>query len=122
VIVRNDVMQPFVYVFLLSATIAVILCSIFLRDVPYIWSGEDSFWDDFCLFPRSVEPDTISLGMLPACCTQICLNKKETGGEVVSATVVPAVPEDVEFNRTSLYWGLLLNLVLAVLFSSYFFN
>jgi hypothetical protein len=28
----------------------------------------------------------------------------------------------VELNRTSLYWGLLLILILAVLFSSYFFN
>ena len=28
----------------------------------------------------------------------------------------------VELNRTSLYWGLLLTFVLAVLFSSYFFN
>jgi hypothetical protein len=28
----------------------------------------------------------------------------------------------VELNRTSLYWGLLTILVLAVLFSSYFFN
>ena len=28
----------------------------------------------------------------------------------------------VELNRTSLYWGLLLIFVLAVLFSSYFFN
>nr|YP_010155901.1 photosystem II protein L [Cumathamnion serrulatum]QQY85401.1 photosystem II protein L [Cumathamnion serrulatum] len=30
--------------------------------------------------------------------------------------------EPVELNRTSLFWGLLLILVLAVLFSSYFFN
>lgn len=30
--------------------------------------------------------------------------------------------QTVELNRTSLYWGLLLILVLAVLFSSYFFN
>nr|YP_009677035.1 photosystem II protein L [Dictyocha speculum]QDH81696.1 photosystem II protein L [Dictyocha speculum] len=28
----------------------------------------------------------------------------------------------VELSRTSLYWGLLLIFVLAVLFSSYFFN
>jgi len=28
----------------------------------------------------------------------------------------------VELNRTSLFWGLLLIFVLAVLFSSYFFN
>nr|AFJ73205.1 photosystem II subunit L protein [Schistostega pennata]QWW92558.1 photosystem II protein L [Amphidium sp. 49156] len=28
----------------------------------------------------------------------------------------------VELNRTSLYWGLLLIFVLAVLFSNYFFN
>lgn len=28
----------------------------------------------------------------------------------------------VELNRTSLYWGLLLILILSVLFSSYFFN
>ena len=28
----------------------------------------------------------------------------------------------VELNRTSLYWGLLLIFVLAVLFSSYIFN
>nr|YP_009497560.1 photosystem II protein L [Astrosyne radiata]AWT40273.1 photosystem II protein L [Astrosyne radiata] len=28
----------------------------------------------------------------------------------------------VELNRTALYWGLLLIFVLAVLFSSYFFN
>ena len=30
--------------------------------------------------------------------------------------------QPVELNRTSLYWGLLLIIVLAVLFSSYFFN
>ena len=30
--------------------------------------------------------------------------------------------EPVELNRTSLYFGLLLIFVLAVLFSSYFFN
>ena len=30
--------------------------------------------------------------------------------------------QPVELNRTSLYWGLLLFFVLAVLFSSYFFN
>ena len=30
--------------------------------------------------------------------------------------------QDVELNRTSLYWGLLLIFVLAVLFSIYFFN
>ena len=30
--------------------------------------------------------------------------------------------QPVELNRTSLYWGLLLVFVLAVLFSSYFFN
>ena len=30
--------------------------------------------------------------------------------------------QPVELNRTSLYWGLLLIFVLAVLFSSYFFN
>ena len=30
--------------------------------------------------------------------------------------------QPVELNRTSLYWGLLLSVVLAVLFSSYFFN
>ena len=30
--------------------------------------------------------------------------------------------EPVELNRTSLFWGLLLIFVLAVLFSSYFFN
>jgi len=29
---------------------------------------------------------------------------------------------NVELNRTSLFWGLLLIFVLAVLFSSYFFN
>jgi photosystem II PsbL protein len=28
----------------------------------------------------------------------------------------------VELNRTSLFWGLLLIFVLAILFSSYFFN
>nr|YP_010212929.1 photosystem II protein L [Taxillus matsudae]UBK11053.1 photosystem II protein L [Taxillus matsudae] len=28
----------------------------------------------------------------------------------------------MELNRTSLYWGLLLIFVLAVLFSNYFFN
>jgi hypothetical protein len=28
----------------------------------------------------------------------------------------------VELNRTSLFWGLLLIFILAVLFSSYFFN
>ena len=30
--------------------------------------------------------------------------------------------QPVELNLTSLYWGLLLIFVLAVLFSSYFFN
>nr|YP_010290871.1 photosystem II protein L [Gahnia tristis]ULQ66028.1 photosystem II protein L [Gahnia tristis] len=30
--------------------------------------------------------------------------------------------QNVELNRTSLYWGLLLVFVLAVLFSNYFFN
>jgi len=30
--------------------------------------------------------------------------------------------QSVELNRTSLYWGLLLIFILAVLFSSYFFN
>jgi len=30
--------------------------------------------------------------------------------------------QNVELNRTSLYWGLLLIFVLAVLFSSYIFN
>nr|QIB72682.1 photosystem II protein L [Cyperus glomeratus] len=30
--------------------------------------------------------------------------------------------QHVELNRTSLYWGLLLNPVLAVLRSNYFFN
>nr|YP_010932326.1 L protein of photosystem II [Hormidiella parvula]WKT06031.1 L protein of photosystem II [Hormidiella parvula] len=30
--------------------------------------------------------------------------------------------QSVELNRTSLYWGLLTIFVLAVLFSSYFFN
>ena len=30
--------------------------------------------------------------------------------------------QPVELNRTYLYWGLLLIFVLAVLFSSYFFN
>jgi hypothetical protein len=30
--------------------------------------------------------------------------------------------QPVELNRASLYWGLLLIFVLAVLFSSYFFN
>nr|YP_009164585.1 photosystem II protein L [Lathraea squamaria]AJD76807.1 photosystem II protein L [Lathraea squamaria] len=30
--------------------------------------------------------------------------------------------QNVEWNRTSLYWGLLLIFVLAVLFSNYFFN
>ncbi|CAN0469613.1 unnamed protein product [Ascophyllum nodosum] len=30
--------------------------------------------------------------------------------------------QEVEISRTSLYWGLLLFFVLAVLFSSYFFN
>nr|YP_002600896.1 L protein of photosystem II [Pyramimonas parkeae]ACJ71110.1 L protein of photosystem II [Pyramimonas parkeae]ANA56959.1 L protein of photosystem II [Pyramimonas parkeae] len=30
--------------------------------------------------------------------------------------------QQVELNRTSLYWGLLLIFVLAVLFSSYIFN
>nr|YP_010621366.1 photosystem II subunit L [Cuscuta epithymum]AAX56768.1 photosystem II protein L [Musa acuminata subsp. siamea]ATL61996.1 photosystem II protein L [Craterispermum sp. 1 Eriksson et al. 999]WBF90911.1 photosystem II subunit L [Cuscuta epithymum] len=30
--------------------------------------------------------------------------------------------QKVELNRTSLYWGLLLIFVLAVLFSNYFFN
>ena len=30
--------------------------------------------------------------------------------------------QPVELSRTSLYWGLLLIFVLAVLFSSYFFN
>nr|YP_010210850.1 photosystem II protein L [Paraboea dictyoneura]UBD08734.1 photosystem II protein L [Paraboea dictyoneura] len=30
--------------------------------------------------------------------------------------------QNVALNRTSLYWGLLLIFVLAVLFSNYFFN
>nr|UBT70058.1 photosystem II protein L [Solanum tuberosum]UBT70388.1 photosystem II protein L [Solanum tuberosum]UBT70604.1 photosystem II protein L [Solanum tuberosum]UBT70676.1 photosystem II protein L [Solanum tuberosum]DAC84824.1 TPA_asm: photosystem II reaction center protein L [Nicotiana paniculata] len=30
--------------------------------------------------------------------------------------------QNVELNRTSLYWGLLLIFVLAFLFSNYFFN
>lgn len=30
--------------------------------------------------------------------------------------------QEVEISRTSLYWGLLLIFILAVLFSSYFFN
>nr|WKT08397.1 L protein of photosystem II [Mesostigma viride] len=30
--------------------------------------------------------------------------------------------QEVELNRTSLYWGLLLIFVLAILFSSYIFN
>nr|APC92980.1 PsbL [Pseudolarix amabilis] len=30
--------------------------------------------------------------------------------------------QNVELNRPSLYWGLLLIFVLAVLFSNYFFN
>nr|AKT94746.1 photosystem II protein L [Brunonia australis] len=30
--------------------------------------------------------------------------------------------QNVELNRTSLYWGLLLIFVLAILFSNYFFN
>nr|YP_010933378.1 L protein of photosystem II [Streptosarcina arenaria]YP_010933477.1 L protein of photosystem II [Streptosarcina costaricana]WKT08887.1 L protein of photosystem II [Streptosarcina arenaria]WKT08991.1 L protein of photosystem II [Streptosarcina costaricana] len=30
--------------------------------------------------------------------------------------------QSVELNRTSLYWGLLTIFVLAILFSSYFFN
>jgi photosystem II PsbL protein len=30
--------------------------------------------------------------------------------------------QNVELNRTSIYWGLLLIFVLAVLFSNYFFN
>nr|YP_009456436.1 photosystem II protein L [Larix sibirica]YP_009522191.1 photosystem II protein L [Larix occidentalis]YP_009685309.1 photosystem II protein L [Larix gmelinii]YP_009685380.1 photosystem II protein L [Larix cajanderi]YP_010309962.1 photosystem II protein L [Larix griffithii]YP_010310034.1 photosystem II protein L [Larix himalaica]YP_010310106.1 photosystem II protein L [Larix kongboensis]YP_010310178.1 photosystem II protein L [Larix potaninii var. australis]YP_010310250.1 photosystem II pr len=30
--------------------------------------------------------------------------------------------QNVELNRTSLFWGLLLIFVLAVLFSNYFFN
>ncbi|KAM3364240.1 hypothetical protein ACQJBY_014528 [Aegilops geniculata] len=30
--------------------------------------------------------------------------------------------QNVELNRTGLYWGLLLIFVLAVLFSNYFFN
>ncbi|CAL8412697.1 unnamed protein product [Ectocarpus sp. 8 AP-2014] len=30
--------------------------------------------------------------------------------------------QEVEISRTSLYWGLLLFFILAVLFSSYFFN
>lgn len=30
--------------------------------------------------------------------------------------------QEVEIGRTALYWGLLLIFVLAVLFSSYFFN
>uniref|UniRef100_A0A3B6KTZ9 Photosystem II reaction center protein L n=1 Tax=Triticum aestivum TaxID=4565 RepID=A0A3B6KTZ9_WHEAT len=30
--------------------------------------------------------------------------------------------QNVELNRTSLYWGLLLIFVLVVLFSNYFFN
>nr|YP_010152871.1 photosystem II protein L [Olisthodiscus luteus]QQW50532.1 photosystem II protein L [Olisthodiscus luteus] len=34
----------------------------------------------------------------------------------------PNTKQPVELNRTSLYWGLLLIFVLAVLFSSYFFN
>ncbi|KAF7006945.1 hypothetical protein CFC21_021928 [Triticum aestivum] len=30
--------------------------------------------------------------------------------------------QNVELNRTSLYWGLLLIFLLAILFSNYFFN
>ncbi|CAN6476561.1 unnamed protein product [Victoria cruziana] len=30
--------------------------------------------------------------------------------------------QNVELNRASLYWGLLLIFVLAILFSNYFFN
>jgi hypothetical protein len=30
--------------------------------------------------------------------------------------------QSVELNRTSLYWGLLLIFILAILFSSYIFN
>eukprot|EP00438_Fugacium_kawagutii_P013485 Skav208878 [mRNA] locus=scaffold270:165348:167221:- [translate_table: standard] len=49
---------------------------------------------------------------------------------VESPVVLKALPEPrpndamlpVELNRTSLYWGLLLILILGVLFSSYFFN
>eukprot|EP00438_Fugacium_kawagutii_P027401 Skav208448 [mRNA] locus=scaffold1952:331977:332279:- [translate_table: standard] len=47
-----------------------------------------------------------------------------------SPVILKALPEPrpndamlpVELNRTSLYWGLLLILILGVLFSSYFFN
>jgi cytochrome b559 beta subunit len=42
-------------------------------------------------------------------------------GEIMMAKPNPN-KQSVELNRTSLYWGLLLIFVLAVLFSSYIFN
>ena len=42
--------------------------------------------------------------------------------EVIFMTGPNPNKQAVELNRTSLYWGLLLIFVLAVLFSSYFFN
>ena len=43
---------------------------------------------------------------------------------IILLPMVDANPnkQTVELNRTSLYWGLLLIFVLAVLFSSYIFN
>jgi photosystem II PsbL protein len=47
-------------------------------------------------------------------------------GEKETAELETRLPnpntQSVELNRTSLYWGLLLIFVLAVLFSSYIFN
>jgi len=44
---------------------------------------------------------------------------------IIHSITIPALfanKQPVELNRTSLFWGLLLIFVLAVLFSSYFFN
>jgi hypothetical protein len=47
---------------------------------------------------------------------------KDKRHEVIFMTGPNPNKQAVELNRTSLYWGLLLIFVLAVLFSSYFFN
>nr|QMQ92764.1 photosystem II protein L [Paeonia suffruticosa]UUA01584.1 photosystem II protein L [Paeonia suffruticosa] len=54
---------------------------------------------------------------------QQCSSSNDKPNPNYRATTQPNPNEQsVELNRTSLYWGLLLIFVLAVLFSNYFFN
>ena len=44
------------------------------------------------------------------------------GTSLADSSSAGPMSAQVELNRTSLYWGLLLICILSVLFSSYFFN